>query len=117
MCFSGVEYYLQQLADVRPAGVVLCNLDDERPPPLRHDVRALPGHLRDRPGGAGLPERPAAEPGRAVPRPAPGRHSGLRPEQLPPRALRPPGGQGEPGHVFMFFPRIKLSSAPNTFFF
>lgn len=91
----GVEYHLQQLADFCPAGVVVYNLDDERPAAVRHDVCPLPGDLRNRPGGAGLPERAATQPGRAVPRAAPGCDSGLRPEQLPPCTLRPPGSKGE----------------------
>lgn len=66
--FLGVEYHLQQLADFRSAGVVLYNLDDARPAPLRHDVRPVPGCLRHRPSGAGLPERAASQSGRAVPR-------------------------------------------------
>lgn len=91
----GLEHHLQQLADVRPAGVVLYHLDDERPAAVRHDVRPVPGRLRHRPGAAGLPERPAPEPGRALPWSAPGCHRGLRPEQLPPGALRPPGSKGQ----------------------
>lgn len=91
----GVEYHLQQLADFRPAGVVLCDLDDARPAPLRHDVRPVPGCLRHRPAGAGLPERAASEPGRAVPWSPPGCHNGLRPERLSPCALCSPGSKGE----------------------
>lgn len=90
-----MEHHLQQLADFRPAGVVLYNLDDERQAPLRHDVRPVPGYLRHRPGGAGIPERVPPEPGRAVPRPPPGCDIGLWPEQLSPCALRPPGSKGE----------------------
>ncbi len=48
--FVGVEYNLQQLADFRPAGVVLYNLDDARPTPLCHDVRPVPGYLWYCPG-------------------------------------------------------------------
>lgn len=72
-----MEYHLQQLADFRTAGVVLYNLDDERPTPLRHDVRPVPGYLRYRPGGAGLPERTASQSGGAVPRPPSGCDRGL----------------------------------------
>lgn len=72
-----MEYYIQQLADFRPVGVVLYNLDDARPTPLRHDIRPVPRYLRHRAGGAGLRERAAPQPGRAVPRSAPGRDSGL----------------------------------------
>lgn len=93
----GVEHHLQQLADLCSAGVVLYNLDDARPAAVRHDVCPLPGRLRHRPGGAGLSERVAPEPGRAVPRSSPGCDNGLRPEQLPPCALRPPGSKGEAG--------------------
>lgn len=94
---SGVEYHLQQLADVCPAAVVLCHLDDAGPAPVRHDVGPVLGHLRHGAAGAGFPERAAAQPGRAVPRTPPDRHSGLRPEQLPSCALHPPGSKGEEG--------------------
>lgn len=57
-----MEYHLQQLANVRPAGLVLHYLDDERPTALRHDVCSVPGHLWHRLAGAGLPERAAPEP-------------------------------------------------------
>jgi len=93
--FLGVEHHLQQLADFCPAGVVLYHLDYARPAPLRHAVRPVPGCLRHRAAGAGLPKRAAAESGRAVSRGAPDGDYGLRPEQLPPCALRPPGSQGE----------------------
>lgn len=93
--FLGVEYHLQQLADVRSAGVVLRHLDDARPTSLRHDVRPVPGYLRHRPGGAGLHERAASQPGRAVSGSPSGCHSGLWPEQLSPRTVRPPGSEGE----------------------
>lgn len=92
---SGVEHHLQQLADLRSAGVVLHHLDDAWPPPLRHDVGPFPGHLRHRPGGAGLPERPEARPGRAVSRSASCCDRWLWPEQLPPCPVRPPRGEGE----------------------
>lgn len=67
----GVEHHLQQLADLCLAGVVLRDLDDARPAPVRHDIRPFPGHLRHRSGGAGLPQRAASESLRAVPGSAP----------------------------------------------
>lgn len=102
---AGVEYHLQQLADLRPAGVVLYHLDNARPPAVRHDVSPVPGCVWNGSGAAGLPERAASEPGRAVPWSAPSCHRGLRPEQLSPCTLCPPGGKGQfmdPFFVFVF---------------
>lgn len=75
--FLGVEYHLQQLADLRVTGVVLCHLDDAEPAALRHDVRAGAGGVRDGPGDTRLPQRPAPESGRALSRSASRRHRGL----------------------------------------
>lgn len=96
---SGVEHHLQQLVDLCPAGVVLHHLDDAWPPPLCHDVSPVPGHLRHRPGGVGLPERPATQSGRIVSQSASCRDRWLWPEQLPPCSVCPPRGKGENDHA------------------
>lgn len=111
--FSGVEYHLPQLADVRAAAVGVPDLDDAGAPPLRHALLAL--HPAVRPGpvrpavrlGHGARARAAPERGHHEPAPAgPGQVA------LP---LPAPGSHGENQYNHASWEMKFLNTKKNTF--